>query len=67
MDINLREAIMQNITGNSADQLEATIVDAINEGEEKTLPGLGVLLEIIWQHTDKAGRTDMLQDRKSVV
>lgn len=67
MDINIRQAILQNITGNSADQLEATIIDAIKDGEEKVLPGLGVLLEIIWKHSDQAGKVDMLHALESGV
>ena len=50
MNLNLRHAIKQNVQGNSQEELEATIVDAIQNGEEKMLPGLGVLFEMIWQH-----------------
>ena len=32
------------------DQLKDTIVDAIQNGEEKMLPGLGVLFEVIWKN-----------------
>ena len=49
MNFNLRNAIIHNVTGNTQDELEATIVDAIQSGEEKMLPGLGVLFELIWQ------------------
>lgn len=38
MNLNLRNAIIQNVSGNSQDQLEDTIVDAIQNGEEKMLP-----------------------------
>ncbi|MEH7084451.1 small acid-soluble spore protein SspI, partial [Neobacillus drentensis] len=43
MNLNLRNAIVHNVAGNTQDQLEDTIVDAIQNGEEKMLPGLGVL------------------------
>lgn len=49
MDLNLRNAVIANVTGNNQDQLEHTIVDAIQSGEEKMLPGLGVLFEVLWQ------------------
>lgn len=45
MDLNLRKAIKNNIAGNNEEQLQATIVDAVESGEEKMLPGLGVLLK----------------------
>ncbi|WP_374721318.1 small acid-soluble spore protein SspI [Peribacillus tepidiphilus] len=60
MNLNLRHAIIQNVSGNSQDQLEDTIVDAIQSGEEKMLPGLGVLFEIIWQNSSEEEKQDML-------
>lgn len=61
MDINIRKAILHNIADNSVDQLEDTIVDAIRGGEEKTLPGLGFLFELIWQQSDDEDKIEMLQ------
>ncbi|MCY7773787.1 small acid-soluble spore protein SspI, partial [Bacillus licheniformis] len=40
---------------------EHTIVDAIQSGEEKMLPGLGVLFEVIWQHATESDKTEMLE------
>ncbi|WP_064092571.1 small acid-soluble spore protein SspI [Rossellomorea aquimaris] len=53
MNLNLRKAIIHNVSGNNQDELRDTIVDAIQGGEEKTLPGLGVLLEVFWQNADQ--------------
>lgn len=61
MDLNLRKAIINNVTGNSQTELEHTIVDAIQSGEEKMLPGLGVLFEIIWQNAGNEEKATMLQ------
>lgn len=61
MDLDLRKAILHNIKDNSKEDLEATIVDAIQLGEEKTLPGLGFLFELIWQQSDEASRTEMVK------
>jgi len=41
MNFNLRNAIIHNVTGNTHDELEATITDAISSGEEKMLSGYG--------------------------
>jgi small acid-soluble spore protein I (minor) len=49
MDLNLRNAIIENLNGNDENQIRATIVDAITSGEEKMLPGLGVLFELMWK------------------
>lgn len=59
MSFNLRGAILQNVAGNSEQQVEATIVDAIQSGEEKMLPGLGVLFEVFWKNAS--------EDEKNVV
>ncbi|WP_066194601.1 MULTISPECIES: small acid-soluble spore protein SspI [Gracilibacillus] len=67
MDLNLRKAIMSNVSGNSADELEATIVDAIQSGEEKMLPGLGVLFELYWNEVDQADKTEVLETLEHVV
>ncbi|GAA0601146.1 small acid-soluble spore protein SspI [Virgibacillus siamensis] len=60
MDLNLRKAIVTNIASNNQDELEATIVDAIQQGEEKMLPGLGVLFELIWQQSDEENKQEMI-------
>jgi small acid-soluble spore protein I (minor) len=60
MNFNLRGAVIANVSGNSQEELEATIVDAIQSGEEKMLPGLGVLFEVIWQNSDSNEKKEML-------
>ncbi|MGP7816743.1 small acid-soluble spore protein SspI [Niallia sp. 01092] len=65
MNLNLRNAIIHNVSGNSQDELKNTIVDAIQNGEEKMLPGLGVLFEIIWQNSSEPEKTEMLQTLES--
>jgi small acid-soluble spore protein I (minor) len=65
MNLNLRNAILHNVTGNTQDQLKDTIVDAIQNGEEKMLPGLGVLFEVIWNNCSEQDKQDMLQALES--
>ncbi|WP_186576205.1 small acid-soluble spore protein SspI [Aquibacillus kalidii] len=60
MDLNLRKAILENVSDNNTDQLQSTIVDAIQSGEEKMLPGLGVLFEMIWKESDQSVKQEML-------
>ncbi|MGM9985655.1 MAG: small acid-soluble spore protein SspI [Bacillaceae bacterium] len=67
MDFNIRAAVKANITGNSQDELKATIVDAISNGEEKMLPGLGYLFEVIWQNSNEQQKNDMLSTLESGV
>ncbi len=65
MNFNIRQAVIANISGNTQEQLEATIVDAINNGEEKMLPGLGVLFEVIWKNADEQEKDEMLSTLES--
>lgn len=67
MELDIRQAILHNIQENTEDQLEATIEDAIKDGEEKLLPGLGFLFELIWNESDNANRVDMITALKKGV
>jgi small acid-soluble spore protein I (minor) len=67
MDLNLRHAIMQNVANNTKEQLEDTIEDAIQQGEEKTLPGLGVLFEALWNHSTEQQKDMMLSTLEQAV
>ncbi|MBB6513877.1 small acid-soluble spore protein I (minor) [Gracilibacillus halotolerans] len=67
MDLNLRHAIKSNINGNDVSQLQATIVDAIESGEEKMLPGLGVLFEIYWQQASEDEKQAVLKGLEDAV
>ncbi|HET7656791.1 MAG TPA: small acid-soluble spore protein SspI [Bacillales bacterium] len=62
MDIDIRKAVIANCAGNSPEQIEATIVDAIQGGEEKTLPGLGVFFELCWNAADENERQAILSN-----
>lgn len=59
--LNLRQAIMYKMQGSDANAVEETISDAISSGQEKTLPGLGVLFEVLWQNSNESSRQNMVQ------
>ena len=50
MNLNLRQAIIQRIRDMSSSELREVIEDSIGN-DERSLPGLGVLFEIIWQNS----------------
>ncbi|WP_216828883.1 small acid-soluble spore protein SspI [Alkalihalobacterium elongatum] len=60
MSFNLRGAILANVQGSSEDQVEATITDAMASGEEKMLPGLGVLFEVYWRNASEDQKQQMV-------
>ncbi len=48
MNFDLRNAVLKNLDDSNYDEIRETILDAVESGEEKTLPGLGVLFEVLW-------------------
>lgn len=48
MNIDLRQAVLNNMKGADSQTVTSTIVDAIQVKKEQLLPGLGVLFEIYW-------------------
>jgi len=61
VNLNLRNAVISNVSSSNQEQLKDTIVDAIQRGEEKMLPGLGVLFEVIWNNADTNEQHMMLE------
>lgn len=61
MDINIRNSVKSNLSGSSTTDIYKTIEDAINVGEEKVLPGLGVLFEALWNKSDSAFKDNIVQ------
>ncbi|WP_028546825.1 small acid-soluble spore protein SspI [Paenibacillus taiwanensis] len=48
--INLRQAIIQKISNKTDADVEDMIVGSV-DGDERALPGLGVLFELIWKES----------------
>ena len=57
--LNLRQAIIERVKGKSEEQLSEVIQDSIG-ADERALPGLGVLFEIIWQNIDDATQQQLV-------
>ncbi len=60
MDINIRRAVLQNMNQSTFDDVKSTVLDAISSGEEKMLPGLGVLFEVLYNASDDQGKQDII-------
>jgi small acid-soluble spore protein I (minor) len=63
MNINLRDAIITRMQDKSNDELTDVVEGSIG-GDDRALPGLGVLFEIIWEHSDKKAKTKMISTLK---
>lgn len=61
MDLDLRQAVLANLKNKSEELLQGMVETAIKDNEEKTLPGLGVVFEVIWQHTNTETQEAMIE------
>ncbi|UFJ39188.1 small acid-soluble spore protein SspI [Brevibacillus humidisoli] len=60
--LNLRQAIMYKMQGSDSSAVKDTINDAVTTGQEKTLPGLGVLFEVLWKNSDPSKQQEMADE-----
>ena len=60
MNFDLRKAVIANLDDSIYDEIRETIIDAIESGEEKTLPGLGVMFEILWNGSNDSEKETMV-------
>lgn len=51
MNIDIRKHIRQNFKDSTAEDIRNSVEASIKEQDEITLPGLGVLFEIMWQNS----------------
>lgn len=51
MNIDIRQHIKNNFKNATEEEIQSSVEASIKEQEEITLPGLGVLFEILWQNT----------------
>lgn len=59
MNLNLRQAVLSNVQNSSVQELKETIQGSI-DGEEVVLPGMGVLLELIWKNANSEEQQQIL-------
>jgi small acid-soluble spore protein I (minor) len=61
MNLDIRRHVKNNLSNASDTDVMSTINDALQIGEEKVLPGLGVLFELYWQHASPEEKTTVSQ------
>ena len=61
MNIDIRQAVKNNLNNSSFEDVKSTIVDAMNIKEEKVLPGLGALFEV-WKSVRKKKEQNCADD-----
>lgn len=63
MNLNLRQAIVRRVEDKSSEELFEVIEGSIG-GDDRALPGLGVLFEIIWKNLDDTVQQDLVATLK---
>lgn len=61
MNIDIRQSIKDNFKDASIDEIKASIESSITEGDEVTLPGIGVFFEILWNSCNDDERDFILR------
>jgi small acid-soluble spore protein I (minor) len=52
MNIDIRKNIIENFRDTNAEDLKVSINEAVEDKDEITLPGLGVLFELLWKNSN---------------
>jgi len=63
ISMNLREAIVKRVQDRDESELLEIINDSMH-GDERALPGLGVLFEIIWDRLDPSVKSQLVSELK---
>lgn len=53
MNLSIREHIINNFQGDDFKTLMQAIDESVREGDEVTLPGMGVFFEIVWENASQ--------------
>ena len=59
-NLKIRDYIINNFKDDDVNTLRNTITECISDGDEETLPGMGVFFELIWNGSDEEMRKKML-------
>ena len=59
--MKIKDYIINNFKEDDVNTLRNTITECIQDGDEETLPGMGVFLELIWNGSNEELRKEMLE------
>lgn len=65
MNISIRDYIKNNFKDSSETEIKDSIISSISEGDEVSLPGLGVLFEILWNNSNNDLQDKILKNLKN--
>jgi len=59
-NIDIRSLVMKNLSGSSSEDMLDYVQDAVDSREEATLPGMGILFELVWKKSDEQEKDQMI-------
>ncbi|WP_338075736.1 small acid-soluble spore protein SspI [Chengkuizengella sediminis] len=62
--MDLRQAIFQKLQNKNESELHEIITDSIHN-DERALPGLGVIFELIWEKSDEQTQSQLISTLES--
>ncbi len=65
MNINIRNYIKNNFKDSNIEEIKDSIISSIAEKDEVTLPGMGVLFEILWENSNEEFQNNILNTIKN--
>lgn len=60
MNIDIRKSIINNFKELTKDDIYESIVNAIKDHDDVTLPGLGVFFELLWLNSSKQKKEEII-------
>lgn len=64
MNIDIRKSIKDNFKDSNNEDIFESIESAVKDGEEITLPGMGVFFELLWKLSNESEKTEIIKKIK---
>ena len=64
MNIDIRKHILNNFKEAGDNDIKSSIIDSIKDGDEVTLPGLGVFFELLWMESSEEDKNTIIKKIK---
>lgn len=64
MNIDIRKSIINNFKGSRDEEIIESINESIKQGDEITLPGLGVFFELLWKSANNEEQKTIIEHIK---
>ena len=67
MDIDIRKYINDNFKEESSKSIKETIIESIKSKDDVTLPGIGVMFELVWNNSNSVEQDEIINKIKKAL